>query len=103
MTAFRSSTGREEAAEILALHNGDALEALRTMIAERDAVEERLAGGRRPLLTDGIASWRRIAAERAPLYAALADVVVDTSRRPMTRIAAELADAVRAREAEPAR
>ena len=35
--------GREEAVEILALHNGDALEALRTMIAERDAVEERLA------------------------------------------------------------
>lgn len=33
----------EEAAEILALHNGDALEALRTLIAERDAVEEQLA------------------------------------------------------------
>jgi len=43
MTALRSPAGREEAAEILALHNGDALEALRTMIAERDAVEERLA------------------------------------------------------------
>lgn len=34
---------REEATEILALHNGNALEALRTLIAERDAVEERLA------------------------------------------------------------
>jgi hypothetical protein len=34
---------QEEAAEILALHNGDALEALRTLIAERDAVEEQLA------------------------------------------------------------
>lgn len=33
----------EEAAEILALHNGDVLEALRTLIAERDAVEEQLA------------------------------------------------------------
>ena len=43
MTVFRSPSGREEAVEILALHNGDALEALRTMIAERDAVEERLA------------------------------------------------------------
>ncbi|WP_411036035.1 hypothetical protein [Shinella sp. BYT-45] len=39
----RGQTGREEAVEILALHNGDALEALRTMIAERDAVEEQLA------------------------------------------------------------
>lgn len=33
----------DEAFEILALHGGDALEALRTLIAERDAVEERLA------------------------------------------------------------
>jgi hypothetical protein len=46
----------DEAAEILALHGGDALEALRTLIVERDAVEERLAiaaiamgiGGPRP-------------------------------------------------------
>lgn len=34
---------QDEAAQILALHQGDALEALRTLIAERDAVEERLA------------------------------------------------------------
>lgn len=40
---LRQQVDSEEAAEILALHNGDALEALRTMIAERDAVEERLA------------------------------------------------------------
>lgn len=56
-----------------------------------EAVAARLAGGRRPLLTAGIASWRRIAAERDPIYRALADVTVDTSRRPMTTIAAELA------------
>lgn len=46
MMPLRHSAGpahREEAVEILALHKGDALEALRTMIAERDAVEERLA------------------------------------------------------------
>lgn len=39
----KQTTLREEAAEILALHDGNALEALRTLIAERDAVEERLA------------------------------------------------------------
>lgn len=39
----KQSQSREEAAEILDLHNGNALEALRTLIAERDAVEERLA------------------------------------------------------------
>ena len=44
------------------------------------------------LLTAGIASWRRIAAERDPIYRELADVTVDTSRRPMTTIAAELAE-----------
>lgn len=37
------ASGGEEAFEILAFHGGDALEALRTLIAERDAVEERLA------------------------------------------------------------
>ncbi|WP_313194840.1 dehydrogenase [Shinella zoogloeoides] len=39
----KQPTLREEAAEILALHDGNALEALRTLIAERDAIEERLA------------------------------------------------------------
>jgi shikimate kinase len=68
---------------------GDCTVVLLTVTEE--AVAARLAGGRRPLLTEGLASWRRIAAERDPLYRALADVTVDTSRRPMTRIAAELA------------
>jgi shikimate kinase len=62
------------------------------LTVSEDAVEERLAGGKRPLLTEGIASWRRIAAERDPIYRELADVTVDTSRRPMTTIAAELAE-----------
>jgi shikimate kinase len=61
------------------------------LTVSEEAVEARLADGRRPLLTDGLASWRRIAAEREPLYRELADVAVDTSRRPMTTIAAELA------------
>ncbi|MDR6759227.1 hypothetical protein J2Y48_004543 [Mycoplana sp. BE70] len=33
---------QDEAAAILALHNGDALEAIRTLLAERDAIEEKL-------------------------------------------------------------
>jgi shikimate kinase len=61
------------------------------LTVSEDAVEARLAGGKRPMLTEGIASWRRIAAEREPVYRSLADVTVDTSRRPMTTIAAELA------------
>jgi shikimate kinase len=61
------------------------------LTVSEDAVEARLADGKRPLLTEGIASWRAIAAEREPLSRALADVTVDTSRRPMTTIASELA------------
>nr|WP_298094786.1 hypothetical protein [uncultured Shinella sp.] len=33
---------KDEAMEVLALHDWDALEAIRTVLAERDAVEERL-------------------------------------------------------------
>lgn len=33
---------KDEAFEVLALHDWDALEAIRTVLAERDAVEERL-------------------------------------------------------------
>jgi len=66
-----------------------------------EAVAARLASGSRPLLTDGLDSWRRIAAEREPLYLALADVTVDTSRRPMTKIAAELAAQLQGGAAQP--
>ncbi|MGM1030567.1 MAG: shikimate kinase [Actinomycetota bacterium] len=50
------------------------------------SVERRLAGGGRPLVADGIGAWRRIAAEREPLYRQLADTVVDTSRTPMAQL-----------------
>lgn len=65
------------------------------LTVSEDAVAARLANGRRPLLTDGIDSWRRIRDERATLYASLADVTVDTSRRPITVLADELTDRLR--------
>ncbi len=61
------------------------------LTVDEDAVAGRLESGKRPLLVDGLASWRRIAAERAGLYADLADVVVDTSRRPVAHLVEELA------------
>jgi shikimate kinase len=64
-----------------------------------EAVAARLAGGKRPLLTEGLRSWRRIAEEREPIYRELADLTVDTSRRPMTTIAAELADQLQTMQA----
>ncbi|ANH08572.1 hypothetical protein [Shinella sp. HZN7] len=39
----KEPAAQDEAIEVLRLHDGNALEALRTLIAERDAVEERLA------------------------------------------------------------
>ena len=72
------------------------------LTVSEEAVAARLESGSRPLLTEGLASWRRIAAEREPLYRALADVTVDTSRRPMTKIAAELAEQLQGAAAQAA-
>lgn len=69
------------------------------LTVSEEAVAPRIAGGGRPLLTDGVASWGAILGARRPLYEQLADLVVDTSRRPMTRIAEELADRLRTRGA----
>lgn len=67
------------------------------LTVDEAAVAERLAGSGRPLLTDGLASWRRIAAERAPRYAALADVVMDTSHRPVDDVVAAVVAALQSR------
>jgi shikimate kinase len=65
------------------------------LTVSEEAVAARIASGSRPLLTDGVESWRRIRDDRAPLYAALADVTVDTSTRPITTLAEELAERLR--------
>lgn len=58
---------------------------------DADAVAARLAGGNRPLLADGgLERWTTILAERVPVYEALADIDLDTSRRPVARIVADL-------------
>ena len=56
-----------------------------------EAVAERIAGSDRPLLASGgIDAWQTIMDERAATYAELAHVVVDTSRRPMSRVVDEV-------------
>lgn len=57
-----------------------------------EAVEARLANGRRPLVRGGVADWIRIAEERRPIYEQLATHRIDTSRLPIDRLASELAD-----------
>ncbi|PTL74003.1 shikimate kinase [Rathayibacter caricis DSM 15933] len=63
-----------------------------------EAVRDRLGSGSRPLVRGGVADWTRLHEQRRPIYDALADLTVDTSRRPITAIAAEIAEWVRASE-----
>ncbi|WP_448810160.1 shikimate kinase [Agromyces bauzanensis] len=58
-----------------------------------EAVEPRLAGGGRPLLAEGgLARWTAILEERTPVYRALADLDIDTSRRSVARIVEEITE-----------
>ena len=62
-----------------------------------NAVKARIGGGKRPLLAGGLADWKRIYAERRPLYEALANVRFDTSHRPLDVIARDVVKWVRKR------
>jgi shikimate kinase len=55
------------------------------------AVAPRITGTKRPLLAGGIESWTRILDSRREIYERLATRVWDTSSRPLTAIAAEIA------------
>ncbi|MGN6326083.1 shikimate kinase [Pseudolysinimonas sp.] len=56
-----------------------------------EAVAPRIAGGARPLVAGGIDDWVRIRDARMPIYERLADIAFDTSSRPATTIAEEVA------------
>ena len=61
----------------------------------REAVADRIRGTGRPLLVgdeDPLDRWDRILQDRRQLYEQVATVEFDTSRRPMARIAREIAD-----------
>ncbi|MGW9185094.1 shikimate kinase [Agromyces sp. NPDC055661] len=52
-----------------------------------EAVAPRLSGGNRPLIAEGgIGAWTAIFEQREPIYAELADLDIDTSRRSVARI-----------------
>jgi shikimate kinase len=56
-----------------------------------EAVAPRLAGGNRPLLVNGgLARWVAILEARAPIYRAVADLEIDTSRRSVARIVGDI-------------
>jgi shikimate kinase len=56
------------------------------------AVEPRIVGTKRPLVTGGIASWIAILEARREIYERLATRTWDTSSRPLTAIAGEIAE-----------
>lgn len=56
------------------------------------AVESRIAGGKRPLLKDGIDAWTALVAARQPVYDRLSQLSIDTSRQPLDRVAKQIAD-----------
>lgn len=67
-----------------------------------DAVRDRLKNSKRPLLasrtvdiTDSTDRWERLVEARRPIYESIADAVWDTSHRPVTQIALQIAEWVR--------
>ena len=67
------------------------------LTVQPEAIAQRITGGKRPLITD-IESWKRLVAERAELYASLADYTADTSSRPIETIVEEIAEWVEQEE-----
>lgn len=63
-----------------------------------DAVSARIAGGKRPLLKDGIGAWSALVAARQPLYDELSELTIDTSDRSLDLVAREIADWIRKAE-----
>jgi len=59
------------------------------------AVEPRILGTKRPLLAGGVESWISIMEARRDIYERLASETWDTSSRPLTAIAEEIAEWVR--------
>jgi shikimate kinase len=72
-------------------HDLEALPVVQLTVDAR-AVERRIAGGKRPLVKEGIQAWKALVASRQPLYDRLSQHTIDTSRRPLDTIADEVVD-----------
>ncbi|AWB89287.1 shikimate kinase [Salinibacterium hongtaonis] len=57
-----------------------------------EAVESRITGGKRPLLSSGLDAWRTLVDKRSSVYNELATRSWDTSSRPIDSIAADIAE-----------
>jgi shikimate kinase len=57
----------------------------------------RLLAGKRPLLKNGIADWKRIYEERKPLYEEVATVEIETSSKALNTVVSEILELVNRR------
>jgi len=55
----------------------------------------RLVAGKRPLIKNGVADWKRIYEERKPLYEKVCDVEISTSGKPLGRIVEEIMEVIK--------
>jgi shikimate kinase len=60
-------------------------------------IASRLLAGRRPLLKNGIADWKRIYEERKPFYEQVATVEVETSSKALNSVVSEIVELVNSR------
>lgn len=60
-------------------------------------IASRLLAGRRPLLKNGIADWKRIYEERKPFYQQVATVEIETSSKALNSVVSEIVDLVNSR------
>lgn len=51
---------------------------------------QRLSQGKRPLIQNGLADWKRIYSDRKPLYEAVADFTIDCSGQPIRATVTEI-------------
>jgi shikimate kinase len=61
------------------------------LTVSEEAVVERIGGDKRPLLHGGIDAWKRLVAERTPIYEKLAEMSWDTTSGDLDGIAEEVA------------
>ena len=57
----------------------------------------RLLAGKRPLLKNGMADWKRIYEERKPLYNQVASFEIETSSKSLAAIVSEIVEVVKSR------
>jgi shikimate kinase len=62
------------------------------LTVDADAVAERIAGGKRPLVRDGIEAWAALVAQRQPIYDRLSQLTIDTSHVPLDGVAQTIAE-----------